>query len=143
MQTFLPYPDFAQSAAVLDRGRLGKQRVEAKQIYLSLRGKGAWVNHPAVKMWAGYEQALLEYGLAVCSEWRSRGYADTLKPWFSRRINWGNYRPKPAWLGNYAFHLSHQSNLVRKDAKHYRGYFPDVPADLPYVWPTRAQGTIQ
>lgn len=32
MQTFLPYPDFAESAKVLDNGRLGKQRLEAKQI---------------------------------------------------------------------------------------------------------------
>ena len=32
MQTFLPFPDFQQSAAVLDRVRLGKQRVEALQI---------------------------------------------------------------------------------------------------------------
>ncbi|HET9348893.1 MAG TPA: pyrimidine dimer DNA glycosylase/endonuclease V, partial [Arthrobacter sp.] len=31
MQTFLPFPDFQQSAAALDRARLGKQRVEALQ----------------------------------------------------------------------------------------------------------------
>jgi len=29
MQTFLPYPGFADSARVLDRRRLGKQRGEA------------------------------------------------------------------------------------------------------------------
>lgn len=32
MQTFLPYEDFNQSTAVLDRQRLGKQRVEALQL---------------------------------------------------------------------------------------------------------------
>ena len=32
MQTFLPYPDFARSARVLDRKRLGKQRVETLQV---------------------------------------------------------------------------------------------------------------
>ena len=32
MQTFLPYPDFRQSAACLDYRRLGKQRVEGVQI---------------------------------------------------------------------------------------------------------------
>lgn len=32
MITFLPYSDFQQSAQVLDRQRLGKQRLEAKQI---------------------------------------------------------------------------------------------------------------
>jgi hypothetical protein len=25
--------------------------------------------------------------------------------------------------------------LVRKDPAHYRGYVPDVPDDLRYVWP--------
>ncbi len=29
VQTFLPYPDFCGTALVLDRKRLGKQRVEA------------------------------------------------------------------------------------------------------------------
>ena len=32
MQTFLPYPDMIKSAKALDYKRLGKQRVEAKQI---------------------------------------------------------------------------------------------------------------
>jgi len=35
VRTFLPYPEFDRSAAVLDRARLGKQRVEVLQI---LRG---------------------------------------------------------------------------------------------------------
>ena len=36
MQTFLPYPDFAASAAALDDRRLGKQRVEALQVLRAL-----------------------------------------------------------------------------------------------------------
>ena len=32
MQVFLPYPDFKKSLESLDNKRLGKQRVEAKQI---------------------------------------------------------------------------------------------------------------
>ena len=32
MQTFLPYPDFQRSAAVLDKKRCWKQVVETKQI---------------------------------------------------------------------------------------------------------------
>lgn len=36
MQTFLPYADFAQSAASLDMMRLGKQRVETYQILQKL-----------------------------------------------------------------------------------------------------------
>lgn len=33
MQTFLPHKDFSISASILDDKRLGKQRVEALQIY--------------------------------------------------------------------------------------------------------------
>ena len=39
MQTFLPYEDFAESAQALDDRRLGKQRVEAKQIIDIIRKK--------------------------------------------------------------------------------------------------------
>jgi hypothetical protein len=38
IQTFLPYPDFEESAAVLDMKRLGKQRVENLQIIQVLTG---------------------------------------------------------------------------------------------------------
>ena len=84
MQTFLPYPDFEQSAAVLDRARLGKQRVETMQLmnamlrqYLGESVSG-WINHPAKRMWDGYAWALLQYQIAVISEWvRVRGYKDT------------------------------------------------------------------
>ena len=37
MQTFLPYSDFIKSAKCLDYRRLGKQRVEAWQIYNTLK----------------------------------------------------------------------------------------------------------
>lgn len=40
MQTFLPFPDFKQSAQCLDNKRLGKQRVECLQILKAL-AKGA------------------------------------------------------------------------------------------------------
>lgn len=74
MQTFLPYEDYSWSAAVLDRQRLGKQRVEVMQILRALAGETiGWKNHPAVRMWRGSEYALIVYGLAVCHEWVGRG----------------------------------------------------------------------
>lgn len=135
MQTFLPLPNFAASAAALDRQRLGKQRVEALQILRTLQGKSSgWMNHPAVIMWRGYEMALAAYGMATCVEWRARGYVDNCMDEFlaSRKVLGP---PMPPWLGDEAFHRSHQSNLVRKLPAHYRPLFPDVPDDLPYVWP--------
>lgn len=41
----------------------------------------------------------------------------------------------PPWLGDEDFHRSHRSALLRKDPSHYKGFFPDVPEDLPYEWP--------
>ncbi len=42
----------------------------------------------------------------------------------------------PPWLGDPALHRSHQPSLLRKDPEFYRPLFgPDVPDDLPYVWP--------
>ena len=135
MQTFLPYPDFAESARVLDDVRLGKQRVEAYQIVRTLRGvtKG-WRHHPAVKMWRGHENALVDYGLAMCAEWTSRGRADTVAANLVAYRN-GNAEDRPRWLGDPAFHASHRSNLLRKDPAWYGQFGWDEPDDLDYVWP--------
>lgn len=135
MNTFLPLPDFAASAASLDRARLGKQRIEVLQLLRALHGLSAgWINHPAARMWRGYEQALAEYGAAVCCEWLARGYRDTT---LDKVLAFRNGEPYtlPPWFGDDAFHLSHRSNLVRKDPVRYGAMWPDVPPDLPYVWP--------
>ncbi|NIR59253.1 MAG: cytoplasmic protein, partial [Gammaproteobacteria bacterium] len=51
--------------------RLGRQRVEAFQVLRGLTFPGyGWRHHPAVKMWAGYEEALVRYGLEICAVWR-------------------------------------------------------------------------
>jgi len=77
MQTFLPIASFNDSATSLDYRRLGKQRVEAYQILNTLRKPNRWRNHPAVKMWKGYEVALIAYGCLVCLAWKDLGYKDT------------------------------------------------------------------
>lgn len=133
MQTFLPYPNFHLSAQSLDRQRLGKQRVECKQIYNALTAGGGWAHHPAVKMWRGHEDSLLLYGSIMCEEWKRRGYEDNLMPFFEAHCH-GDFR-FPLWLGDPEFHRSHQSNLKRKLPEHYGPMWPDVPPDLPYVWP--------
>lgn len=48
-------------------------------------------------------------------------------------------RIAPPWLGDAELHRSHQSALVRKDPTYYRQFFPDVPDDLPYVWPVTSK----
>lgn len=131
MQTFLPYAYFEKSAQTLDYRRLGKQRVEAYQILRTLKGEAkGWANHPAVKMWRGYEDALTLYMNSCIREWKQRGYNNTMEILPVSRIE------MPPWFGDPEFHRAHQSNLIRKDAAFYGPLFPGVPADLPYVWPS-------
>jgi hypothetical protein len=141
MQTFLPHPDFEKVAEELDYRRLGKQRVETMQILKVLRGKGrilksgkvAWQNHPAVLMWKGFEGSLAMYGVIICAEWKRRGYKDTVEDKI-RELMDPNER-HPDWLGDPTFHLSHQSNLIRKKPDFYTALYPGVSGDLPYKWP--------
>lgn len=135
MQTFLPYPDFAASAAALDRQRLGKQRVEAWQILCTLTGvRQSWRNHPAVRMWTGREEALCAYGRAICTEWVSRRYKDTMHDRFPPP---GPDPAMPSWLGDPQFHSAHRSNLLRKQPNWYRQFGWSEPDNLPYQWPTQ------
>ena len=136
MQTFLPFPEFERSAAALDYKRLGKQRVECLQILNALTNKtSGWKNHPATRMWRGYEKMLCIYAVHICSTWRSKGYQDSLLPTFQAQAMLFEVKGAPPWLGTEAFHRSHQSNLIRKLPEHYGPPFPGVPSDLPYVWP--------
>jgi hypothetical protein len=151
MQTFLPFDNFAQSAAVLDRLRLGKQRVEILQILRALSRPGyGWQSHPAVLMWKGHEEALGAYAVAVVDAWDAHGFNDTTRASIAcelAALGIKGVRPQgklawagrlPPWLGDRALHRSHQSALVRKDPKHYRQHFPTVPDDLPLYWPVRS-----
>lgn len=141
VQTFLPYPSFARSVRTLDRARLGKQRVEALQVLRAITVPGyGWRNHPVAKMWRGYLPALTKYALESADAWIELGHADTVRPQvllFAPEVERmaQDELELPPWIGDPAFHRSHQSNLVRKDPEFYGPRFPGVPDDLPYVWP--------
>lgn len=145
MQTFLPFPSFARSAAVLDDRRLGKQRVETLQVLRSLHCEGyGWRHHPAVTMWRGYTDALVTYGIAVLQEWAARGYRDTTRPHIAEFVHPEEPRDQavlaaagrlPPWIGWEPLHRSHRAALLRKDPAHYGPLLPDTPPELAYVWP--------
>lgn len=151
MQTFLPLTTFRGSARCLDNKRLGKQRLECKQILLCLGvsvglhtpGKKGWRNHPAVLMWRDYELALTTYGIVVCQEWRRRGFNDNLGAEFA--AVYSQLRPQtrhnkyPPWFFSRRLHASHRSNLLRKDYSFYSQYGWLEPIDLPYYWPTQTR----
>lgn len=163
MQTFITHSDpnamlvAMVTASQLDSPRLGKQRVEAKQIF-----QGSFPHHPATKMWKGHEQALALYGHVMCSEWIKRGCMDTLRPYFENLyhehmdqvIEWVAQDPDgsdaipvinwPWWFGEPHMVASHRDKLLRKQPDHYRQYCggsADWPGTqtvnrvLPYIWP--------
>jgi hypothetical protein len=138
MQTFVPYPEFKSSAMVLDYRRLGKQRVETFQLLRVNHGlvKG-WANHPASKMWRGHESGLIAYGVAMCEEWKKRGYKDTC---LEKILAFGepDVNDLPLWWGDDRVHSSHRANLLRKDSEWYSQFnWNDNPEDE-YYWPVMA-----
>ena len=112
MQTFLPYPDFEESAKCLDNLRLNKQIIEASQILNVLNGKSSgWKNHPAIKMWSTYEGALYHYMQTCNIERMNRGRGSHAS---ARKIDIIEFKSYPNWLGNEKFHASHRSALLLK-----------------------------
>lgn len=148
MQTFVPFPDFAESATVLDNKRLNKQLLEGRQVYSIIssgRDRGAWVNHPAVKMWRNRDNALFHYLIAVKDECVSRGI-QTDKNWTAiltmHQNNWyrGDNLIMPEWWGDERVHQSHRNNLYRKDPDYYAEFMYDdfisCCNTCNYFWPT-------
>lgn len=153
MQTFLTSFDMTENARNLDNKRLGKQRVEAVQILNTILGLSeGWKNHPAVKMWKGYERYLFyEYLREIVNEWKYREFKNTL---LNIRIEalkfiidtekYGEVDTDsvsilfPMWITPELIE-SHQSNLIRKDYDFYKPKFPNAREGLEYVWPTRIE----
>ena len=132
MQTFLPYSSFRKSFKILDYRRLGKQRVEARQVLNILRDKTetkGWRNHPITKMWEGFDNALDEYMNLCIWEWVNRGYNNNME--FAKITGDIEY---PHWLGNKSFHSSHRANLLRKDYEYYSQFGWDEDSTNPYSW---------
>lgn len=135
VQTFIVHWDFAQSAKCLSIKHLGKQRVEAVQIYNALtKSSGGWINHPAVRSWRPYPQALQHYANCMIQEWINRGKNNTI-PFFVIK------EPIifPWWSQWDRFHNNHKSLLLRKDPSWYLGIFgfgvPDCYHKYGYIWP--------
>lgn len=148
MQTFVPFADFDESAASLDNKRLNKQLLEGRQIYQILAHnltKGGWVNHPAVKMWRNYDNALYAYLGSIKQECDSRGIATT-KNWLAinqmYHANWdrGSNIVMPPWWGDDRVHESHRNNLYAKDPDFYAQFSSAKRVTCcdrcNYFWPT-------
>lgn len=139
MQTFMPYDDFYLSLNCLDNKRLGKQRVEAKQILNVLLNRPrkdgqpykGWVNHPCVRMWRGYENALKEYFNISLMVWEERGFINNME-----YEEHDGCVPLPDWVNAPILYMSHRSNLLRKDYEFYSkyGWQNEIGPNEPYAW---------
>jgi hypothetical protein len=141
MITFLPYPDFEECAVCLDYRRLGKQRLEAKWILDIILGRTKYVNHPLVRMWENYPEALIEYGIRICREWRERGYKDNQLQYFEearKDLKCFNEYDKPDWSRKQRLHSSHRTKLITKDPIWYAQYGWSEKPDpsVKYYWPS-------
>lgn len=134
MQTFLPYKDFDKSAQALDSKRLNKQILECYQILKVLSNpdpRAGWRNHPAVKMWRGFEHLLLDYTMSMVKEANKRGIktdknmqniVDLIN---THAIDWGF--TIPAWYEDDVkmkrLTTTHKANLYKKDPVYYFDFF--------------------
>lgn len=158
MQTFLPEPTFSLCAKALDNKRLHKQALEGYQILMVLtelapdgshRTPKGWVNHPAVKMWRGYEFGLVSYIHCMVEEWKGRGFNSTLAEKVDFIAETANivktpetYRPN-WWMDLDTFipiMHTHRLALLNKNYEHYSqfGWEQDTgtrPDTYEYIWP--------
>ena len=132
--------DFEVSATMLDDSRLGKQRLEAKQILDAIHSiqsgnpKKGWINHPCTKMWSDYVPALKFYANCIIKEWIKRG----------KQNNMQIYKEDskvvfPWWTSWRRLHHSHRAMLLRKAPLWYTGKF-EVDSDhmkFGYIWPSK------
>lgn len=152
MQTFIPFPDYVETAKSLDIQRLRNQCCN-ESIVLS---RGKWPNHPASKMWRGHEFQFAIYNVALAAEWRERAKAEgkptaSADKWFAYWVNKAmehrheNTEP-PAWLGDERVHSTHRSCLLAKNPEWYSQFdWAEQPTHQsedgkwPYFWPKPQQ----
>ena len=132
VNTFITSWDVDEIAKTLDYRRLGKQRVEAYQIWRALTGvtKG-WRNHPATLAWQGHTCALAMYTNAMICEWKNRGYNNTMQ--FLPHCKNPRF---PEWWGREDVRISHMASLNHKKPDFYKF---DVPEFEGYVWPVKCR----
>lgn len=144
MQVFLPESNFKHCAEVLDHKRLVKQLLEGRQIMTVLAGESpsnAWRNHPAVKMFKGYEHDLYFYLKAIRTEMEQRGYKwennwQVIKDTYRRNFIDQPYE-RPFWMEDEEMHtrvmITHRGRLWEKDPAYYAQYEGEGHIFMDYV----------
>lgn len=159
MQVFLPENSFADCAKALDQKRLVKQLLEGRQIMTILAGEspgGAWKNHPAVKMFAGYEASLYNYLKAIRNEMEFRGYKwennwNVIKDTYKRNFANQSKDSIPEWMQDERWirvMTTHRGRLYQKAPELYPQYNNEAkvftnmvccPDKCTYYWVTHEE----
>ena len=130
--TFIVIGDFILNAQLLDNQRLAKQRVEARQILDAILKKTGWVNHPIVKAWSNYINALKYYTNCIILEFIRRGGKNKLPLYELPELIL-----IPWWFTWDRLHQSHRAMLYRKNPFHYYDKFTIEQEYMSYgyIWP--------
>jgi hypothetical protein len=157
MQTFLPYENLIDSLNCLDYRRLGKQRLETREIIginliklypnkyntenlssvINEKRLKNHINHPCVKMWEKHLNILCTYGTLNCYIWIKKGYKDNQLPVFNKLSQLKeviNSKKYPLFLGNENFHSSHRAALLYKNYEFYSKYGWGEKPIINYKW---------
>ena len=132
MMTFIVIGNFILNAQLLDDQRLGKQRVEARQILDAIEKGTAWSHHPIVHAWIPFITALKYYTNCIILEWIRRGGANNLPLYEIPSMVL-----VPWWCKWDRLHQSHRAMLMRKDPFYYQDKFTVDPEyfQYGYIWP--------
>jgi hypothetical protein len=115
--TLVPYINFTKCAKCLHDRDLKLMRVAALRV-LKLLNNPRSDTPRGVTLWVGYTQALIRYGIAIATECRRRGFADT-----SLGVFQSQYTPglcaKPEWIKWASLRKSHQAYLMLREERRY------------------------
>ena len=132
--TYLPYPCYARTSECLHNEELWHTRVAALtilEVLLELpttfpTPKAGLQEHPCVRMWRGYEHALVNYAFICNLEWKLRGHEETLTDKIAtlQKCIPTKYEV-PWWKFIDSITHSHRKALLRNRRSHYRLYFTE------------------
>lgn len=143
MMTFIPVANLTDTVRALHDEDLEIQMLDAGR---ALRQCAE--NYPSliVPMWRQHEGGLLSYFLSVCKELQRRSIGRGVE-WAIRQgwliaeeASWDIRPLMPRWFGYRPIHDSHASALIRHRPTHYARMWPNVPLDMPTLWPRYSSG---
>jgi len=100
--------------------------------------KLGFANHPAIRMWYGYQEALKYYINCHIDEWIKRGYKNTMKKYDIIGIP-----NMPSWVYSEDFHRVHRAALITKELqRREKPWYINNPLFIvekdrfnDYIWP--------